>query len=194
MKFFEMPKLLPDDVPKEKRLEILRGIGVQAKEKFDLKFPQIAAWFRDYDQLYLLSFCAFYFVSQPEGVDLEVSGKLNFYHHYLEIMQAFALTQERALSVKPLLEDARKLEQDMQEIGEVMQLRLLNIPQELTTENELNAYHLRTEMMEQTTAIRNWAFPYQMQRIVLNLAASIKVAFKSRFGISLYYARQRSTK
>jgi len=62
MKFFEMPSLLPDDLPIEKRLEIVRGIGAQAKEQFDLKYPQIASWYHDYDPLYLLSFCAFYFV------------------------------------------------------------------------------------------------------------------------------------
>ena len=183
MKFFEMPSLLPDDLPIEKRLEIVRGIGAQAKEQFDLKYPQIASWYHDYDPLYLLSFCAFYFVSQPEGIDPEVSGKLIFYHHYLEIMQAFALAQERTLTAKPLLEDARKLEQDMKDIGQVMQLRLFNIPQELTAEDELNAYHLRTEMMVQTTAIRNWAYPHQMKRVVLCLSASIKEAFKSLYGV-----------
>jgi hypothetical protein len=183
MKFFKMPRMLPDDLPRETRLEIVRGIGIQAKEKFDLKYPQIAAWFRDYDPLYLLSFCAFYFVSQPEGIDTEVSGKLSFYHHYLEIMQAFALVQERTLTVKPLLGDARRLEQEMQEIGEVMSLRLLSIPHELTAEDELNAYHLRTEMMMQTTAIRNWAYPHQMKRVVFSLATSIKEAFKSVYGV-----------
>lgn len=183
MKLFQMPRLLPDDLPMEKRLEIVRGIGVQAKEKFDQKYPQIATWFREYDPLYILSFCSVYFVSQPEGVDAEVSGKLSFYHHYLEIMQAFALAQERALTAKPLLEDAGRLEQEIQEIGEVMQLRLLNIPQELTDEDELNAYHLRTEMMVQTTAIRNWAYPHQMKRVVFSLATSIKEAFKSLYGV-----------
>ena len=183
MEFFKMSSLLPDDLSKEKRLEIVRGIGAEAKEKFDLKYPQIAAWFRDYDPLYLLSYCAFYFVSQPEGVDAEVSGKLNFYHHYLEIMQAFALAQERAQTVKPLLQDARRLEQEMQEIGEVMSLQLLNIPPELTDEDELNAYHLRTEMMAQTTAVRNWAYPHQMKRVVFSLANSIKEVFKSFYGL-----------
>jgi hypothetical protein len=183
MKFFEMPRLLPDDLPMEKRLGILRRIGIQAKERFDLKYPQIAAWFRDYDPLYLLSFCATYFVSQPEGVDPEVSEKLVFYHHYIEIMQAFALAQERALTVKPLLEDASRLEQDMHDIGEAMSLRLLNIPQELTAGDELNAYHLRSEMMAQTTAIRNWAYPHQMKRVVFSLATSIKDAFKSIYGM-----------
>lgn len=183
MKFFEIPKLLPDDLPIEKRLEIVRGTGRRAKEQFDLKYPQIATWFHDYDALYLLSFCAFYFVSHPVGVDPEAFGKLSFYEHYLEIMQAFALCQERALTTKPLLQEARRLEQDMQEIGEAMQLRLLNIPQELTAEDELKAYHLRTDMIAQTTSIRNWAYHHQMRHITLSLAAPIKQAFKSLYGV-----------
>lgn len=183
MKMFKMPKLFPDDMPREKRLEIMRGIGAKAKEKFDLKYPQIATWFRDYDALYLLSFCACYFMSTPEGVDREASGKLRFFHHYLEIMQAFALAHERALTAKPLLEEALRLEQDFQDIGEAMQLRLLNIPEEVTSEEELNVYHLRTEMMNQTTAVRNWAYYHQMKRVICDLASSIKDRFKPLYGV-----------
>jgi hypothetical protein len=170
-------------MPKEARLEIVRGIGAQAREKFDLKYPQIATWFREYDPLYLLSFCLTYFASHPEGVDPEVFGKLRFPEHYLEIMQAFALSQERALTVKPLGDDARRLEQDMQDIGELMMLRLLNIPQELTAEEELKAHHLRSEMMAHTTAIRNWAYHHQMMRVVFNLAGLIQEAFISFYGV-----------
>jgi hypothetical protein len=59
----------------------------------------------------------------------------------------------------------------------------LNIPQEVTTEDELNAYLLRTDMMEQTTAVRNWAYPHQIKRVVFSLATSIKEAFKSFYGV-----------
>ena len=183
MKFFNIPSPLKADVPKEKRLELVRAIGAEAKRSFDLKFPQIAAWFREYDPLYLLSFCAFYFVAQPEGVDAELEDGPGFFHHYLEIMQAFALTQERVYTAKPLLGNARKLEEQMQEIGSAMQLRLLDIPRELVAEEELNAYRLRTEMMGQTTAVRNWAYPHQMKRVTLALAALVKDAFKVKYGV-----------
>jgi hypothetical protein len=179
MKFFKMPKLLPDDLSWEQRLEIFRDIGKQAEEKFDQKYPQIEAWFHDYDPLYLLSFCSFWFVSQLEGIDVELTGKLSFYPYYLEIMQAFSLAQNRALVVKPLLSDAQRLKQEMNEIGEVIKFRLWNIPQKVTTEDEMNSYFLRTDMMLQTIAVRNWAYPYQMRRVVLSLASSIKEAFKS---------------
>src|SRR5690348_2343129 len=69
MKMFQVPPVVPADLSWEKRLEILRTIGARAKEQFDLKYPGIAAWFSDYDAIYLLSFCAFYFSAQREGTD-----------------------------------------------------------------------------------------------------------------------------
>src|ERR1700687_511106 len=184
MKLFQAPKFLPDDMPWEKRLELVRGIGARAQEVFDLKYPQIAAWFREYDAIYLLSFCAFYFVSHPEGTDPELSGKQTFFYYYLEILQAFALGQERKPTAKPLLHEAQALKQLMHDIGDAMQLRLLNIPPNISTEDELHAFHLRTEMMAHTTAIRNWAYPSQMKRVVLDLADSVKDEFKAVYGLN----------
>lgn len=184
MKMFQLPKLFPDDLSREKRLEIVREIGARAKEKFDLKFPQTLAWFREYDAIYLLSYCAFYLFSQPEGIDLEAFGELEFFHHNLEILQAFALTQERAITPKPVVGDIRRLEQEMRDVSEAMQFRLLDIPKHLTTDEELTAYYLRTQMMAQTTAIRNWAYPFQMKRVILSLADSIKDSFYSIYDLN----------
>lgn len=183
MKLFEAPRLFPDDLPLEKRIEAVREIGAKSGERFEQIYPKIATWFHDYDPLYILSYCALYFVSQPEGIDPEAFGETIFYHHYLEIMQAFSLGQVRSFSVNPLFKDARRLMQDMKEIGELMQLRLLNIPPELTTDDELKAYYLRTEMMSHTIAIRNWAYHHQMLRVVLSLANLISEDFKSLYDI-----------
>jgi len=186
MKMFEVPNLFPEEIPREKRLEIIRSIGGKAKKDFDLKYPTIKKWFDKYDPLYILSFCSLYFVSNPEGIDPEVSGSLEFYHHYLEIMQAFALCQERNFSVKPLLEEAEKLKHEMKEIGDLMQLRLLDIPENLKSDEEINAFKLRTEMMVQTTAIRNWAYYHQMRRIVGDLSNLIKADFENIYGVDPY--------
>ncbi len=183
MRMFEVPSPFPANTPKEKRLEIIRNIGTKAKEDFDKKYPNIQKWFRDYDPLYILSFCSLYFVSRPEGIDPEVTGSLDFYHFNLEIMQAFALFQERNFSLKPLMNDAEKLKLEMKEIGDLMQLRLLNIPEHLKSDKEILAYKLRTEMIAQTTAVRNWAYSYQMKRIVIDLSKLIKYDFEKIYGI-----------
>jgi len=94
-------------------------------------------------------------------------------------MQAFALCQERNHSGKPLLEKAQTLKKEMEEIGALMSLRLLNIPSDISTDDERHAYRLRTEMMASTTGIRNWAYFHQMKRVVLDLARVIKDDFKT---------------
>ena len=182
MKFFELPNFLPADMPREQRLEIVRSMGKRAQEKFEEQYPKIAHWFERYDSIYLLSFCAFYFVSHKEGIDPELEADF-FPHHYLEILQAFALAQERSYKVTPLLDQIVKIKAELKELGEAMQLRLLNVPPEITADAELNAFQLRSQMMLQTTAIRNWAYMHQMQRVVIDLAERISGSFKSIYDI-----------
>jgi hypothetical protein len=93
MHFIEMPKLFRDDVPKETRINVIREIGKKAKDNFAVKYPLLQKWFEDYDALYILSFCAFYFVSIPEGTDPEAEGTLEIYPYYIELMQAFAISK-----------------------------------------------------------------------------------------------------
>ncbi len=183
MKMFEFPNPFPSNVPQEKRLEIIRSIGANAKREFDLKYPKIEEWFKKYDPLYLLSFCLTYFASTPEGIDPEATGEMDFFPFYIEIMQAFALYQERNYSPNPLFGDASVLNKEIKEIGELMSVRLIDIPKDLKTDEEILAYKLRTEMMMQTTAVRNWAYFHQMKRVSLALASKIDSDFKKSFGI-----------
>ena len=183
MKMFKVTNPFPSEMPKEKRLEIIRNIGKKAKKDFNAKYPTIQKWFNEYDPLYILSFCSLYFLSHPEGIDPEASGPLDFYDHYLEIMQSFALYQNRNFSPKPLLQEAEKLKQEMKEIGNLMQLRLLDIPKHLKSDEEINAFKLRTEMMAQTTAIRNWAYYHQMKQIVGDLSDLVKTDFEKIYSV-----------
>lgn len=178
-----MPNLLKDDVPWETRLELVRKIGSNARKRFEEKYPTIEEWFRDYDALYVLSYCAFYLLSYPEGTDPEATGELQFHHYYIEIMQGFALCQERNLNPKPMLEEAARLQRSVREIGELIGLRLFDLPAEVTTEQQASAHRLRAEMMMHTTAIRNWAYPDQMRRIVFDLCNLIHAEFESIYGI-----------
>jgi len=183
MKLFRISPPIQEDLPWDKRLEFVRAIGARAKAEFDEKFTGIEKWLTEYDPVYVLSMCALYFISYPEGTDPEVTGKLEFPHHYLEIMQAFALYQERNITARPLLDKMEVLKKEMQEIGEVMRLRHLYIPPETLTEEELHAYRLRQEMMMHTTAVRNWAYPHQLKKVVLDLAATIAPDFEALYKI-----------
>ena len=183
MKLFQMPKLIRDDLSWEERLTLLRAVGDEAKVAFEDKYSNIQRWLTDYDPVYVLSMCAFYFSSFQEGTDPEAAGKLEFFSHYLEIMQAFALYQPRSLNLTALGADMDRLKSEMSEIGQVMSLRHLAIPEALTTEDEFNAYNLRTEMMIDTTAVRNWAYPHQMQRVVLDLAMAVHAEFLGKYRV-----------
>ena len=184
MKLFQLPQLIKDDVPLEKRLELIRAIGRSAGEKFAALYPKTTKWVTQYDPIYVLSMCAFYLVAYPEGTDREATGELEFHHHYLELLQALALCQPRSYAVQPLREQLLALKADLQELGRHMALRSLEIPEQLTSDKEINAYRLRTEMMAQTTAVRNWAYMHQMTKVLLDLARSIEPAFEAAYGVA----------
>lgn len=182
MKLFQLPQLVSPSLTRKERIELIRNIGRKARTEFEEKYLTIERWFKEYDPLYLLSFCACYFISTPEGVDPEVKGKMDFYHHYLEIMQAFALYEERSCSGKPLFQDAERLQKEMLEIGRLMQMRWVNIPDDAMSDEEISAYRLRTDMMSQTAAVRNWAYIHQMKRVAFDLADLIGPAFETVYG------------
>lgn len=182
MKLFRLPDLFPEGMSRADRLQRIRTVGAKAAEDFAQEYPKLALWFQNYDALYLLSFSATYFLSYREGTDPELEGR-GFFPHYQEIMQAFALTQDRAHTLKPLLQDATRLKEEMTALGRAMQLRLLNIPDHISEDDELYAYYLRMQMMAQTTAVRNWAYFHQIKRIVLDLAKLIARDFVLAYGM-----------
>jgi hypothetical protein len=183
MKMFLMPQLLRDDVAPEQRRQLLMTIGASAKEKFDRGYPGIKKWFTDYDALYLLSMCIVYFVSSPEGVDTEAYGQMDFPHHFLEILQAFALMEDRAVTARPLLDEAIRLKEELREIGEAMKLQSFFYIREGMTDEEMERQRLIGTMRAQTTAIRNWAYHHQMFRMTSELMGKIQPEFENRFGL-----------
>lgn len=183
MKLFTLPQVLKDDVPFEKRLELLRALGKDARSKFDTLYPQVEKWVTEYDPIYVLSVCAFYLMAQKEGVDREATGALEFPHHYLELLQAFALCQPRNFTVKPLLDGVSALKEHMSEMGRYMSMRHFDIPERFTSEREISAYRLRTDMMLQTAAVRNWAYPHQMRKVLFDLSKAVEPGFKAAYGV-----------
>lgn len=177
-------KNIPDSF--EERVNVLRKIGKQAKKDFDEKYSHLAAWFRDYDALYLLSYCVYYFTAYEAGLDEEVEkGHLEFPPHFQEILQAFSLCNEQAITARPLRDQAERFKKEMREIGDAMLWKMFDIPENLTTEKEINAHHLRTEMMTHTLAIRGWAYDHQIKKVLADLSELLAGDCVKAFGFSL---------
>lgn len=169
----------------EERVNMLRKLGKQAKKDFEEKYHLLSAWFKDYDALYLLSFSLNYFMAYEEGRDEEVDkGHLEFPPHFQEILQAFSLCNERAITAKPLLDQAGKFKNDMREVGDAIVWKMFDIPENLQTEKEVNSYHLRTEMMTHTLAVRGWAYDHQIKKVVGDLCALLADDFRAVYGIN----------
>lgn len=183
LKYFQITSPFPPEMPREERLNVLREIGKQASEAIDRELPLLSKWFVEFDAVYLLSYLAFYHVAQPEGRDAELVEERPFFHHYIEILQAFALRQQRSHKVQPLLERAGELLEKVKQIGELLQLKHFEIPPDLAMDEDLVAHQLRTSMMSQTTAMRNWAYLHQQKRVVLDLASRVRKEFLQRHDI-----------
>src|SRR3546814_19331782 len=55
MEMFQLPQLLKDGVPLEKRLDLMRTIGKDAGENFSVLYPQTLKWVTKYEPTSLLS-------------------------------------------------------------------------------------------------------------------------------------------
>ncbi len=184
MEMFNFSNPIPPDMSAKKRLALIRSIGANAKKDFEKKYPKLSKWFEEYDPLYILSFCYLYFCSHPEGTDPEATGEVKFHPFFLEILQAFSLINKRTFGAKPLLGEAEKLYEEMREIGDLINIRHLDMPTSLSSEEDINAYRLRMEMMSHTTAVRNWAYVHQIKRATDDLATLIDSDFKDIYGVS----------
>jgi len=183
MKLFQLPSFYREDLTREQRLQVVHEIGKLAKTQFEEKYPTIQKWFEEYDALYILSTCIVYFLSAPEGVDVEAHGKLEFPHHFVELLQAFALRQPRSVSPRPLLEKGNRLKEEMKEIGQAMQLRSFFQIQEGITEEEIERQQLLHTMRGQTSEIRNWTYHHQVSRMTSELMKKIAPAFEQTVGL-----------
>ena len=139
-------------------------------------------WFQQYDALYLLSYCSFYYLSHPEGTDPEMQGSLDFYPFYLEILQAFALMQERSFSSKPLDREAYELLDLMGAVGDAIAMRSWKDLGEASQE-EIRQWHVLMTMRTQTTAIRNWAYPQHIRKVTYDLAETVRYEFMEKWGV-----------
>ncbi|MFZ1321996.1 MAG: hypothetical protein WAT71_10625 [Ignavibacteria bacterium] len=183
MKFFQIPNPM-DGIPMEERRKVIREMGIKAETDFQIEFPKLQDWFRKYDALYLLSFCAVYFLSNPEGTNPEVrDGHLDFYHHYLELLQAFALTMDRNVTAKPLQEDASELEKVMKKVSELMSMRGFAIPDGIS-ENELHKYYVIQTIRNQTAAVRNSFYPFQIKRYYSDILSNLVSEFENYYGLN----------
>ncbi len=181
MVMHQIPDVFPESLSRDDRLKILREAGANAKEEFEEKYSKILRWFEVYDPVYLLSYCATYFLTYPNGIDPEAEGSMDFHVFYIEILQAFSLMIPRCHSEKPLLFEADELQAEMKEIGKLMSFRAFDIPGHISIEEDLHAYGLRMQMIQQTTAIRNWAYFHQMEQVTLDLALSLDKIFEDQY-------------
>ena len=182
MHIFEVSSVLPEALTKEQRLEVIRRIASEAEETFQRDFFRLNEWFQQYDALYLLAYCSFYFLSRPEGVDPELKGHLDFYAHYLEILQAFSLMQGRSFTSEPLDQEASELLDSMGTIGDAIQWRLMGTLGDLTDE-EIHQHFVLQGIRTQTTAVRNWAYLHHMCEVGQALADTVRSDFIDLHGV-----------
>src|SRR5690606_24041256 len=117
-KLVEVESPFPDDLPFDERLKVFLDIAERANQGFEEDFQKTTEYLKEYDPLYLISFCAYYFVSSLEGVDKEaIDGGLEFHPFYIEVLQCMALFHEREISAAPLLERAEDFKETLQRLN-----------------------------------------------------------------------------
>ena len=150
------------DMPIEERQAVLREASANARAAFEANYPKTAEWFASYDALYLLSYCALYFLSSPAGIDREVvDGKLDFASFHLELLQAFALRQPRCETPRQLGDKADELHAHLGTVSESLKFADLDFSTDPSGE-EFRKRVILHQMRDQTFAVRHWVYPEQM--------------------------------
>jgi hypothetical protein len=151
-------------VPADVRRRALFDAAQNARKEFADGFPKLRDWFVDFDPLYILSFCVFYFLSTPQGVDKEaVDGTVDFGPVHLELLQAFALMGPRTFNVTPLKERASELQTTLKSLTDALIFGNVKATPDMS-DDEVKKQVILAKMRVQTLAIRNWAFPDQAVR------------------------------
>ncbi len=167
---------LSESLSAKERIAVLQDIVKTAESEFQKGYFSLAEWFERYDALHLLAYCCAYFVCHHPDVDPEANGEIEFYPHYLEILQAFSLMRERSLSAKPLGPDAQELLDLMNSIGEAASIRGFK-PNANRREGENERNHVLLNMRIQTMAVRNPGYPHHIRQIAIELAERIRDDF-----------------
>ncbi len=185
-KLVKMEIPLPKDIPLEKKIEVLHKLGEKASVEAEETFQKLVGYFGEYDPLYLCSFCSRYFATSAEGIDEEaIHGSLDFHLYYLEVLQCISLTFERHLSGKPLDENIVEFKATIKNLCYNQGLAHLKLAGNIKSQDDVDAVMLRSEMMGQTMAVRNWAYANQMQSIAYDLADLAESNFSQSQGFKL---------
>jgi hypothetical protein len=137
LEYYQFPDLMPKGLNKEQRRRLIIDGAKKAKTEFEKKYHELAKWFEDYDQIYLLSLCAFYYLSYSEGEDPEITGNLKIPPYFVEILQAIALCGPRNYKLSPLAPRAKEFERALNEINDLMSLSLFSSLREDMTDEAL---------------------------------------------------------
>lgn len=178
----EASDLFPSDIPVEKRTEIVADLVAKSKKDFSETLPKLQEWFDEFDSCYLLSFYAFYFMREKKGTTHEHEGDFEHYQHYIEILQALALTKPRKIDLDPLLGRADELEKQLSRLGMLIQFKHMDIAVG-DAEDTISRKVTIAQVRNSTTAIRNWAYYFQMEKVTRKLMATVNVDFKDKFGV-----------
>lgn len=183
--FVRIENPINPDIPFNDRIEILRKFGENSNKEFEEDYEELINYFKDYDPLYLCSFCAYYFTTSEAGVDEEaINGFLEFPPFFVEILQAFSLTKNRKISAKPLHNKVKVFKTLIQNLNENQTYGYFKLLKNIKEEKGLNEFTLRVDMMINTLAVRNWAYVNQMQTINKELASLALDDFEERNGFS----------
>ncbi len=187
--FVKMENPFPKDIPFEERLKAIVTIGKKSEKEYKEHYKKLIDYFGNFDPLYLCAFSHYYFCIQEEGIDREaIDGYLEFPPFYLEILQSIALFSERKIDVVPLNDKVDDFKKTVKELNTAQAQSYFKLAEKSKTSEEVEAVVIRTEMMVHTLAVRNWAYPKQMEEITSDLANLVNDEFYKKFrfkGINL---------
>lgn len=140
-----------------------------------------------FDPMLLLCYMSFYFLTQLEGEDRELTDDKPVLQHHLEFLQGYIFRQQPSSflgnPIKP--QQIKELCDILFDLSRAFMFKRIGKLTDVSSREELNRLFILDVVRSHTLAVRNWAYEDQMIRITKELFSPIEEEFKKEFGLGI---------
>lgn len=171
----------------EKMDEMFSDLATNAEQKYQESLKALIKLIAGTSPRRMLAFFAMYGLTMREGHPPELFQDNPILPHHVEVMQALALRRpleeypKDALFLGANADEAHRL---VKEVTETFSLRRIRDVRANSEGHRRRAAAIESIRMS-TLAIRNWAFPNQMKRILRDLYAPLEEAIRAELHVTV---------
>lgn len=182
-RIFEMSPPFPDSTPEETE-ERIKAFGESFSTQYQKSFEKLQARLLTLDPLLLLAALSFYGLFHPPDRNPEFSSEHPILQHHIELVQSLILrSRTEDFEFRPALpQDLANVHELVENTSRAFHMRRFA---NFASQSEDQRHRLKKieEIRVHTQAVRNWAYPQQIRRIVTELFSPLDDEIEQQTGV-----------